>query len=1190
MEKTKKKLCNPNTSSYFAFLRHTILHIDHYQPSIHGSAPIKCSNGHELVAIQGEHPIFRHKHATDVGGSPMTNWHLEWQSHFPVCERHFPKKNSDQKTSRYADAVLNSYNLVVEIQHSFVSKSEVDARKHDYAIHGQEIVWIVHGNNSVRIKELPTSKRVYVEFVSDTWKYESFLSYDAIYLDIADKIYKIFPKTIKSHMLDVEYPKSKAEFLRALKGGSLASLWKDTEPIQCRLVLKQQGAGNGKTYGIIQMLESEEMSHYKHFLFVTKQHSAKYVIYSELKKQVSKGQLKHLRIESEREVHKKYILTCKTDRSAEPIQIILATIDSLMFSIGNKDHTEFDMFQGIVNSIIDEHIHAEVDGKIRFGGTQPKLNKETLLVLDEAQDLSENYAKAILQIMKNKYVDAYIVGDRLQSISYEHNAFTYCFEHEFPSIRTEKRKATNLCRRFHHPELVQFVNATTPFEKYGLPPVTPFVEDTKEEDEDEEEEEEKEEEHKHTDSPIVFFEGLEFSYEDKESRMNKEIESIMKYFEQEVEERVRKPSDFLIVTPFTSHNPLVDALQLSINMYWKGRIGSNTEEYVRYAIFHKSEEGTSIDLDDSKDATRLVSIHSSKGDGRPVVFLIGFTEEALKRFSVKKDTLLYDSLFHVATTRMMERLYIRYENNNDALSVKLNQYIYANSTTIHTKPNFWFFNSVKYAEAIAWCNHRYFEEFHTTFVQAADISPLQEKKGEKRIIDMVNHSIRYASLLIQILCEILAKELVQRDHFDFGLKQQIRARWWEILESPVYSAYTWKIYNAYISNRDLALIRLSDKGRDYQQYFMVLLETMKHIQAKLRDFFMRNVMPQFCPLECIVFHHMLEIKKNGNFTDTYISDIYNIVDIYSNSFHPDMMGHETCLCKQHFRGAEGGFRNKKVEKMKKYLQHFEQIKIVKQSMARFHELYQKVNWLHGHVIKFQGVNANYKVWKQFPLIGYDSEQCYLAYVKPQFSSLNFNEIIMTSIYDTFLLQNIQKYGNDEEVKENYKRFHGKKCITCVFSLDYDEPYTLDWTVNGVDLIQTNEEFLRFTLFEYMKEKFAPENNGVYYFYRYWRAHCPPTEQKPADFIRFLKDSYTKMKVRYEEKFGRGSRSFPVYVDEFFTCLQSKIDLCPDRKKKKEILESLEDREFFLREIGEWMESSLRRYLNIRTRDSESEEE
>ena len=82
----------------------------------------------------------------------------------------------------------------------------------------------------------------------------------------------------------------------------------------------------------------------------------------------------------------------------------------------------------------------------------------------------------------------------------------------------------------------------------------------------------------------------------------------------------------------------------------------------------------------------------------------------------------------------------------------------------------------------------------------------------------------------------------------------------------------------------------------------------------------------------------------------------------------------------------------------------------------------------------------------------------------------------------------------------------------------------------------------------------------------------------------------KMKVRYEEKFGKGSRSFPVYVDEFFTYLQNKVEMCPDRKMKREILETYEDREFFLREIGERMDSSLRRYMNIRTQDSESEED
>jgi ATP-dependent exoDNAse (exonuclease V) beta subunit len=75
--------------------------------------------------------------------------------------------------------------------------------------------------------------------------------------------------------------------------------------------------------------------------------------------------------------------------------------------------------------------------------------------------------------------------------------------------------------------------------------------------------------------------------------------------------------------------------------YWKDH---NTNNYYQYCVFHKSEEGTSINLDDSAHATRMVSIHSSKGDGREVVFVIGITESGLKVYSGLTDTLKYNSL------------------------------------------------------------------------------------------------------------------------------------------------------------------------------------------------------------------------------------------------------------------------------------------------------------------------------------------------------------------------------------------------------------------------------------------------------------------------------------------------------------------------------------------------------------------
>ena len=85
-------------------------------------------------------------------------------------------------------------------------------------------------------------------------------------------------------MIDVEYPKNKNEFINSLKNNT--DIWSNEDPYQTNLFIKQQGAGNGKTYGIIQMLQDNDKTHYEYFIYVTKQHSAKYVIFEEFQKHI----------------------------------------------------------------------------------------------------------------------------------------------------------------------------------------------------------------------------------------------------------------------------------------------------------------------------------------------------------------------------------------------------------------------------------------------------------------------------------------------------------------------------------------------------------------------------------------------------------------------------------------------------------------------------------------------------------------------------------------------------------------------------------------------------------------------------------------------------------------------------------------------------------------------------------------
>jgi len=163
----------------------------------------------------------------------MTEWRTNWQNKFLNKE-------------------IKEHNLILEFQHSKISIKEVNA-------YNKKIIWIIDGNNSIKVTKLNNCDRVYLEFKMHTWKYESFISYDIIFIDINESIYKIYPKYVKSNMIDVDKPFDKETFIELLNNND-KQLNIINIPKQSNLYIKQQGAGNAKTYGLIQMLESKELN------------------------------------------------------------------------------------------------------------------------------------------------------------------------------------------------------------------------------------------------------------------------------------------------------------------------------------------------------------------------------------------------------------------------------------------------------------------------------------------------------------------------------------------------------------------------------------------------------------------------------------------------------------------------------------------------------------------------------------------------------------------------------------------------------------------------------------------------------------------------------------------------------------------------------------------------------------------
>ena len=1059
-------------------------------------------------------PYFRRLNV-HPSGSEMTEWHRDWQRHFPNCEA-FYKKKEDSVRDRYADVDLND-NQIIEFQHSVIDLQEVEDRQKDYGIHNKEIVWVIDGRKSIEVIRLEHSGRIILEFMNEPWKYNSFLSYEFIYIDIEGELYQVNPKLVKSRMIDIPKPISKSVFLDSLKNKTLLEIYPN-KITQTNIYVKQQGAGNGKTFGIIKLLQDLDFSHYNTFIYLTKQHSAVHVIHTELEKQKKENGLDNIEIIDDDKINKKYIIQYKDTKTDKIKKIIIGTIDSFVYALGDRNCKGVDKFVKIATSIIDK----ELNDSLTYGRSSVIMNKKLLLVGDEMQDLHENYMKAIVHITRDRYVDFYAVGDKLQSISIEKNAFTY-LSNEFPSnsIKVTRYPLSNICWRFTDTKLVNYVNHMVPFEKYNLPEIRP---------------------HKKQDilNSLIFIEGdIIRSTDTDPDRINKEVDKLMKYYIKEVEDYGRKSKDFLIVTPWVNKpNPIVENFHMRIREYWKDKNGD--KDYRKYSIFHKSEEGTSIDLTESDDCTRIVSIHSSKGDGRPVVFVIGVNEGILRKYSCDNDNLVYDSLLHVALTRMKERLYIRIETNGDSIHQKIMEFEGKNGEYTISP-------SLKYPKNIQLENLIFnkktrddnFNFCDKNIIELSVNNKLIETEIDKELIDMKHHKIRYVSSFIRLILEIIAND----NKNNSTEKQQFCKKLKRCKKIRVNEYYSTTDYYKNLCDKDSPLfpvLKYRNKGGDYVSHFETIKRLIDQVKLKIKTSLSKPEVIELDILETICLYYMLEITIKRQYGDFPISDMYDIVDLYNKS---------------------------SLDKQDSYkLTHYYKINKMSELYQICLEKYPNLKWLIHHLVFFKGKTDNISILREFKLLAYNEDTVLICYIKPQFNTINYNEVLLQSIFDSFIIQNTD--GNNNE------RFKGKKIVTCVFSLDHDKPYFYQWCdKDGIDLlIKLKEEFyqiLRNNIMEYYKQI----HSNIYYCYQYHNKK----NVKPLQKITNTIDLFNKM--------DNDGGNIPIYIFEYLIGIKNELERCEKNIQiRQECLEKYNDKHKFIEGLTIKLEKMVDNYLGIDTAD------
>jgi hypothetical protein len=1132
-----------------------------------------CKNKNQLIKYESIKKKSHFKHKNSNG---MTEWHKNWQTKFDITEEHIG--------NRIADAIVND--TVIEFQHSYISIDEVKQRGIDYLEHNKKIYWVIDCNDSIDIYE--RGDIYLIKFNKDTWKYEHFISNEFIFLNIDNRLFKINPSLVKSNMIDVREYKLDDEFIESLINN--VNIWDNSEVIQCVLYHNQRGAGCGKTYESIQLLNKNETFKDKNiFIYLTKMHSAKEVIYNELMDQYKRGVLDNIVIydDGENISGKQYKLSYLNKITNTPCTLIIGTIDSFMFAIGNKKTRHNDYFAGIVESIKKGYVDTKKDGSIRYSSDNIKLNKNCLIIIDEAQDLGPEYIEAVCTIMRNTYIDAYIIGDKLQSIWGEHNIHTFLEYNDLPNIIIERNTGINQVKRFHNIQFQDFVNNIIDFKKYNLPKIEKICDDEK-----------CKYEHENEIKPYNIFE-IETIYADEtdERKVERLVEKIINYMDTEINNYNYLPNHFMFIFPILSRNYLANRLESRLqefwinkfsnknyqdnvlikNKYWKDKINEN---YYKYVFLHKSDEGKSINLKESENATRILSIHASKGNGSEVVFLFGLTEYTLKVFSKDKCNLVYDSLLHVSLTRQKKSLYIGIENNGDDIHNKFNKFDIEKDVNIEPRIKDIKINN-KYQNIIDY-SINIFTNIDEQYIKPYNFESLIPIINDnKNIIEWGHHIIRYYVFLYYIKLNIYNNEIIDSENeINTNPVKQFIAVLNKISKLSI-SCYLHKDYYKYIEQNlgDInkkksateipILIFKTNENTKYNKYKVTITDFINCIQNKIKHSLKKNKLPLLCPLEIVILYYIIKIYDDGIYSDITIMDIYSIIYCYdecSNSINEQHKLYK-CLCKNKFIENNNNESYKEIRESIK--NHFEKTKQIEQLYLNYKDYLiknlddpKKFKYNIFHPVIYGNSHENFKITNNYNIIANSDKYVINFIITPQFNKLNFNNIIFNGIMNKYLLLNTCK------THKNFDRYNNKEIITCIFTLDSIHPIFINFNVKKDDNI------IKENIKSYLLNEYTSKHDIIYQFYQYCKNNKPVEVKKNSI-------SYT-----YDKIFENASEKIiPKYLQDYFYDINKEIEICKDKNLSKKyiednILNKVNDHKIFLSDINNYLIKAINNYLKI----------
>ena len=170
-----------------------LVHVDSYTPSMKGKVVCPQCNG-DVIAKMGFKNIhhFAHKAKThcDSWTESMTAWHKGWQDLFKP--EHVEVIMASNGVKHVADVSVAGH--ILEVQHSPISRAEVEAREHFYSTNGKSLTWIVDGRSDKDCVVLGEQGDYAVIWARRSWWFHASL----VLIDTEDGLFRVQKYSDKS--------------------------------------------------------------------------------------------------------------------------------------------------------------------------------------------------------------------------------------------------------------------------------------------------------------------------------------------------------------------------------------------------------------------------------------------------------------------------------------------------------------------------------------------------------------------------------------------------------------------------------------------------------------------------------------------------------------------------------------------------------------------------------------------------------------------------------------------------------------------------------------------------------------------------------------------------------------------------------------------------------------------------------